>query len=629
MLSFKNHLVRQYIFFVLLVIIVIVAYGDAMDGPFVLDDSRVVERSLKLREISNFLDVRGVFSARPLVNLSFAVDYQIAGLNVRIYHATNLLFHIFNTFLVFFLTRQIFSLSLKTNLGDKNSLSARGIGAFLATGLFALHPIQSQAVIYISQRAALMACFFYLLSIIFYIKARQIKKGRINIKSVVYFFSCILFAAMAFLSKKNAASLPLMISMTELMFFTDFNAKWGKKLTVIVLLTCLISICFLWLAGALKGDLSSVIQRIDRLTRETTDVSRWHYLITQFTVILSYMRLIAFPNGLNIDHGYPIKSNFFDGFTPYACLILITILILSIRYARKFKILSFGVFWFFIALSVESSILPIRDAMFEHRVYLAFPGFCIIFGWLMTRILPQKPIAKIWISGIIFVICAIGVHARAQIWENELSLWHDATKKAPHHSRAWNNYGNALVANGNRQLAFYAFRQAIAINPINTDAYCNLGKLYAETGNLEKAEELLLKSIKRSPRFAEAHNNLAVLYMMQHKIEEGIEHFEKTIAFDPERPVAHFNLGKAYLLTGQYDKALKYLQQAIQMKPDIDPMAYYFVGAIWALKNNPQNAARSIATARQKGLDKAFDFVKKDPRFAPCRSDVLKQLNEF
>ena len=505
-----------------------------------------------------------------------------------------------------------------------------GTAPFFAAALFALHPIQSQAVIYISQRAALMACFFYLLSVICYIRARwRYRETSKNIQSWLLFALCAMFAVMAFLSKKNVASLPLMILMVELMLFSNFKAGWGKKLAGLLGLMILITLSFAWFAGAFKGDLINFPHRLDHLTRETTDVSRWQYLITQFTVILLYMRLIAFPNGLNIDHGYPMKNEFFQGFTPYAFLILLSALILSLLYAKKHKILSFGTLWFLIALSMESSIFPIRDAMFEQRVYLAFPGVCMIFSWLLIRVAPEKTTAKIWIIGAVSLACTIGVCNRAQTWENELLLWQDAVKKAPRNARAWDYYGNALLVNGNRQAAFSAYRHAIEVTPSYSTPYCNLGKLYAEKGNLQKAEVLFLQSIERNPRFAEAHNNLAINYMLQNETQKGIKHFEKAIQFDSERPMVHYNLGKAYLDSHQPDKAMEQLMLAISMKPNIQPTADYLVGTIWALKGESENAARWVHRARQKGLDKALEFVKKDPRFDSCRTDVLAKLHEL
>jgi Tfp pilus assembly protein PilF len=627
----KNLLCRKTVCFLIIASAVAAAYGPAINAPFVLDDPRVVERSLKIRDISNFFDFRELFSARPLVNLSFAINYAISGLDVRTYHITNLAIHLANAMLVYFMAAMVFAMGLPEEKStDENKFSVKCLAPFFSAALFALHPIQTQPVIYISQRAALMACFFYLLSVLFFMmgRSRQIT-SRGKWQHWFFFAGCIIFAIMAFLSKKNAASLPVAILMVEFIFFDNTLEGWKKKLPVILGLVIIISFAFAWFAGAFNEDLSGLWQRMDRLTRETADVGRWQYLCTQFTVILLYLKLIVFPKGLNIDHGYPMKNGFFEGITPIAFVLIAAVIILSLVYSKRYKVLSFGVLWFFIALSVESSILPIRDAMFEHRVYLALPGFSILFVYFLIRSLPCNISFKLMVFGLIFLGCGAGTFSRAQVWQSDLALWRYSAQKAPHNARAWNNYGNALLANGKKNSSVKAYQRAINANPSYARPYCNLGKIYAEQNALEQAKKLFSKSIDLDPRFAEAHNNLAIVYMHQKNPEKGIAHFKKALTFDPNRPTAHYNLGKAYLVIQEPDKALEHLLRTIALKPDADAMAYYLAGAAWAMKGKPESAARWVHQAREKGLDKSVEFVKKDPRFDKHREIVLKLLGDL
>ena len=623
----KNALCKNTVCFLIISAAVLAVYINAVDAPFVLDDPNVVERNIKLRDISNFFNIKELFGARPLVNLSFALNYRIAGLEVEIFHISNFLIHILNAILVFFLARLVFTLSLPE---ETENFSTRCAAPFFAAALFALHPIQSQAVIYISQRAALLACFFYLLAVICYILARRLQiQKRPVYKYGPLFALCLLFALCAFLSKKNTASIPLAILLAELLFFDNSWAGWKKKLPVIIGLVAIISFGFLWFAGAFKGDLAHLPGRIDRLTRETTDVSRWQYFCTQLTVILLYLKLIVFPKGLSIDHGHPMNDGFFEGFTPYAFLILLGILVFAFMSARRYKVLSFGILWFFIALSVESSILPIRDAMFEHRVYLAFPGVSILSAYCLVKILPRKETALILASLFILAVFALTSFSRTHAWENELTLWEDAVNKAPHNSRAWNNYGNALMRRGRVQSAANVYQRAISENPRYSRPYCNLGKIYAQNGRPGKAEELFLKSLKLDSRFAEAHNNLAIVYATMGDMEKGIHHFEAALKFDKNRPLTRYNLGKAYLDASQPQEALAHLLQAIRMKPDIRPRAYYLAGAAYAAQNKPGKAAQWVEKAMQKGLEEAVADVKQDPRFSQCRKAVLDKLSGF
>jgi tetratricopeptide (TPR) repeat protein len=625
----KNLLCRKTVCFLIIASAVAAAYGPAINAPFVLDDPRVVERSLKIRDISNFFDFRELFSARPLVNLSFAINYAISGLDVKTYHITNLAIHMANAMLVYFMAAMVFAMGLPEKKStDENKFFVKCLAPFFAAALFALHPIQTQAVIYISQRAALMACFFYLLSVLFFMmgRSRQIT-SRGKWQHWLFFAGCVIFAIMAFLSKKNAASLPVAILMVEFIFFDNTLEGWKKKLPVILGLVIIISLAFAWFAGAFTGDLSGLWQRMDRLTRETADVGRWQYLCTQFTVILLYLKLIVFPKGLNIDHGYPMKNGFFEGITPIAFVLIIGVIILSLVYSKRYKVLSFGVLWFFIALSVESSILPIRDAMFEHRVYLAFSGVSILFAYFLCLVMPGKKRAAITVATIILIASIVTVFSRAQTWQSKESLWKDATQKAPHNARTWNGYGNALVEKGEKQAAARAYKKAINANPSYAMPYSALGKIFAESGKLEQAQQALIQSLRLAPTLAEAHNNLAIVYMNKKEPEKGIEHFKKALKFDPERTMTHYNLGKALLNLNQPQKALEHFLLAASMQPDIDPMVYYLAAVSWALIDNPEKAAIWVNQAREKGLDKSIDFVKKDPRFEKHRNTVLEILS--
>jgi tetratricopeptide (TPR) repeat protein len=423
--------------------------------------------------------------------------------------------------------------------------------------------------------------------------------------------------------------------MVEFIFFDNTLEGWKRKLPVILGLVILISLAFAWFAGAFKGDLSGLWQRMDRLTRETADVGRWQYLCTQFTVILLYLKLIVFPKGLNIDHGYPMKNGFFEGITPIAFVIILGVIILSLVYSKKYKILSFGVLWFFIALSVESSILPIRDAMFEHRVYLAFPGISMFAAFMIYALFSKSKLTAI--SIICFAIICFGSTSfyRAMARENKLSIWKDSVQKAPHNKRAWqnystalNNYGNELSDKGQNQLSVQFYQEAIKANPSDPKPYCNMGKLYAQNKQFEKAEELLLKSIETDPEFAEAYNNLAIVYMSKKQYEKGIKYFKNSLAYDPYAYLTHYNLGMAYMKTNKPDQALEHLLRAIKMHSDIRPLAYYTTAAAWAMKGDPEKAAIWIKRAREKGFDKSIEFVKKDPRFKKCRKEILKILPE-
>jgi len=485
-------------------------------------------------------------------------------------------------------------------------------------------------VIYISQRAALLAAFFYMASVMCYLLARiqTTQNSNSNYPAVVLFGLCFVFAVCAFLSKKNSASLPIIILAAEILFFDNSWKKWKKKLPVLIGLCLVIFMAFAWLAGAFRGDLADFMSRIDRLTRETYYVTRWEYLCTQFNVIWRYIKLILFPKGLNIDHAYPFKTGFFDDATPFAFTGLLALLVLALFLSKKHKTAAFGIFWFFIALSVESSIIPIRDAMFEHRVYLPFLGISLIAAFAVDRLARKKELVTVAVCCILLVASVVTTTERTHVWESELSLWRDSVSKAPHNPRAWNNLGTSLVRAGRRDAAAEKFQKAIELDPDFSKPYCNLGKYFAGNGNLEKEERLFLRSIELNSRFAEACNNLAIIYATKGELKKGLKYFKKSLKIDNSRAYTHFNTGKLYLSLNKVDKALSHFLRAQYIDPDIKPRVFYETGAAYALKGNRDKAVHYVLKARKRGFN-AVAAVKQDPRFKPVKKELLRELSRF
>ncbi len=628
----KKLLCRKTVCLLLFAVAVSAIYASVLDFPFVLDDMRVVERNIKLRNLSNFFDFSEIFRLRPFVNMSFALDHRIAGLNLKMFHLTNIFIHILNTILVFFFVRLVFRLTKPETEDHEGSrdFPAQCLAPFFAAALFALHPLQSQAVIYISQRAALLAAFFYMASVMCYLSARIRQTRHTETMSpVIFFFGfCFLFAVCAFLSKKNSASLPLALLAAEILFFDNSWDKWKKKLPVLIGLCLVIFMAFAWLAGAFRGDLADFMSRIDRLTRETYHVTRWEYLCTQFNVIWRYIQLILFPKGLNIDHAYPFKTGFFDDATPFAFTGLLALAVLALFLSKKHKAAAFGIFWFFIALSIESGIIPIRDAMFEHRVYLPFAGVSLIAAFAVDRLARKKELVTVAVCCLLLVACAVTTKARTHVWESELSLWRDSVSKAPHNPRAWNNLGTSLVRAGRRDAAARKFQKAIELDPQFSKPYCNLGKYYAGNGDLEKAEKLFLRSIELNSRFAEACNNLAIVYATKGELKKGLKYFKKSLKIDNSRAYTHFNTGKLYMSLDKVDKALSHFLRAQYIDPDIKPRVFYETGAAYALKKNRDKAVHYVLKAQKRGFD-AVAAVKQDPRFKPVKNDMLNALSRF
>lgn len=232
--------------------------------------------------------------------------------------------------------------------------------------LFILHPIQTQAVTYISQRFASLAALFAFSSIYCYLQYR-------NKSSSAYYIGSLLFALLAFKTKENTATLPLIIIMLEWLVFRPSN-RHKKIIIAVIPYFFLLSVIVFSFVNA-KKPVAELVNDIIGKSVETSTISRTTYLMTQFRVITTYLRLLLLPIRQSIDYYYPLSKSFFEGKTFLCFLLLLCLLIISIIIRKKYTAISVGMLWFFIFLIVESSIIPIADVIFEHRLYLPSFGF--------------------------------------------------------------------------------------------------------------------------------------------------------------------------------------------------------------------------------------------------------------
>ena len=443
----KIGLPKHFPALILIPILALIIYSNIYQCPFVFDDGPGIEENTTIRTLSNYSSLGGLLRPRAIVGFTFALNYKFGKLNVFGYHLVNVLIHIINGFLVYFLAQTIFTQLSNTSaqrFGELNSPKSKVQGrkskvqspkskvqgpqpaisqstinnqqstiflmSLTAALIFIAHPIQTQAVTYTVQRCASMAAMFYLASVFFYLKARILAQSSkleaqssgghplsaFSLQSSAFFTLCIICGMLAFLSKQNTASLPGVILLSEYLVIDRTWEGWKKRIPWFCLTFAFWGLFVLYVIGFFSGgtgggiEAGGLLEDVSRLTQETENVSRWSYLCTQFNVLVIYIRLLFLPIGQNLDYMYPFKTGFFDGYTPLAFAFLIGIIGIGIWNIRKRPVISFGIFWFFITLSVESSLIPIRDALFEHRLYLPMFGFAIIVSYLVFHYLSNK-----------------------------------------------------------------------------------------------------------------------------------------------------------------------------------------------------------------------------------------------
>ena len=655
----KIGLPKHFPALILIPILALIIYHNIYQCPFVFDDGPGIYENTTIRTLSNYSSLGALLRPRAIVGYTFALNYKLGKLNVFGYHLVNVLIHIINGFIVYFLAQTIFTQLSNTSaqrFGELNSPKSKVQGpkskvqspkskvqgpqpaisqstinnqqstiflmSLTAALIFIAHPIQTQAVTYTVQRCASMAAMFYLASVFFYLKARILAQSSkleaqssgghplsaFSLQSSAFFTLCIICGMLAFLSKQNTASLPGVILLAEYLVIDRTWEGWKRKIPWLCLTFAFWGLFVLYVIGFFSGgtgggiEAGALLEDVSRLTQETENVSRWSYLCTQFNVLVIYIRLLFLPIGQNLDYMYPFKTGFFDGYTPQAFAFLIGIIGIGIWNIRKRPVISFGIFWFFITLSVESSLIPIRDALFEHRLYLPMFGFAIIVSYLVFHYLSNKRPLALALSLSIIISLGLATYLRNITWQNTATLWPDVVSKSFHNYRghynlglvldkqghteeaiehylqalrtypdfakAHNNLGNALSKQGHTEEAIEHYLQALRIYPDFAKAHNNLGNALRKQGRTEEAIEHCLQALRIQPDFAEAHNNLAVALNQQGRTEEAIEHCLQALRIQPDFAEAHNNLGNALRKQGHTEEAIEHYLQALRIQPD-------------------------------------------------------------
>jgi len=636
-------LTRVWIALIIIVGCVFIVYSNIYRCPFVFDDVPWIEKDLKIRSLSHYLSLEKLLRPRGIAKLSFALNYKFGRLDVFGYHLVNVLIHIANGFLAYFLALTLFkqlSPSSTKPPGDLNgpnsklkrpkskrrrqesktgrkqkSKKALSSGhnahpapsqssiinlqssipwmSLFAALIFIAHPIQTQAVTYTVQWLASMAAIFYMASVLFYVKARIIQRsskgigeavggqgsevgGVFRFRPLAFYALSACCAFLAFLSKQNTASLPLMILLLEYMLFEQTWQEWKRKLTWLVPVFLLFGLFVLHTLGLLRGelDVAKWLEDVSERMTETEMVGRWEYLCTQFNVLVYYIRLLFLPIGQNLDYMYPFKSGFFDGFTPLAFLFLVGIVAIGVWNIKRRPIISLGIFWFFITLSVESSVIPIRDALFEHRLCLPMFGFALVMAYAVFYFLSKRRSWAILISSVIIIFLGTATYLRNRTWHDGITLWSDVVSKSPHNSRAHNNLGNWLEMQGRSEEAIVHLSQALRIKPDYSDPHKKLGVIMEGRGNLKDAMRHYAEALKINPDDAGAHNNIGGVLGRQGRLKEAISHFSEALRVKPDLAEAHINLGIALVRQRDFNGAIRHFSEALKINPDLHQASY-------------------------------------------------------
>lgn len=523
----------------ILAIIIIFAYWNSFGVGFQFDDLLSIVHNRKIQQWDTFLDLSYWANPnnRPLGYFSFALNYAINGLNPIGYHLVNILIHLLTSLMVFKLT----ALLLEVNKPGYTAGRAHSI-ALVTAVLFALHPLQTMAVTYVVQRLTLLASLFYLIGVYAYLRARLMQQAQQTKKSIRYFSATVLAFILGMMSKQIVISLPLMLLMTEWLIIQTPDRKTPNwlKITVLSLVAGLI---VLLVTGLMPS--------------ETEKISRIDYLMTQAVVLIEYFKLVFWPMQLNLDHFIPVQDTFFN-----TAVISGTLLFLwmagSVFFLRKkgYPLASFGMAWFLIALSVESTFIPITDVMFEHRLYLPLAGFLAAIIIHAEMVWTAKRWAIPLALGIIMIFFGWRTIDRNHDWQDEYTLWNKSMKQYPDNPRAVNNVGLALKKRGNISQALEYYNKALTLEPGMVEATFNRGIIYFELGDYRTALQAFNEVIGKVPGKMDAIAFRALTYGHIGLYDESLADFNAYVAVDQSSAKIFMQRGIVHEMAGNYPEAI-------------------------------------------------------------------------
>lgn len=573
-------------------------YYNSLKLPFIFDDINKIVRNADIKQLGN-LKTRLIYPydenyhiphrndpSRPLVYLTYTLNYYFGQLNPFGYHLVNVLLHLLNSILIFLLARKFIFYAF-----GKNSV----LLPFFTAVIFAVHTVNTSVVSYIFSRSDILSTFFYLLALLLFHpssppsppRGEGYNTGKYSAgffrNRLPYIFSLICFL-LALGSKQSALTLPAVILSFDLIFNGKKGVFRNKFLHLpfwLILAAYLIARYYYF--GAL-GDLEGMDALWDR----------YPYIMIQPYVIIRYLMFLLFPTGLCYYHFLDTPETLleFKLLAPATALLCVFIFLLWIsrKKSSASKLIVFSALWFFITISPTSSFFPTTTAMVENRLYLPEFGFIVLLVFGLFSLLlklkynppqlnllpggekarmrgePASLLLLILLSAYIVLLCVMTVK-RNLLYGDPAALWQEVIDKYPGNVRAYNSLGNYYFEQGEYDRAEGEYSNAIRIKPDYAEAHNNLGILYSIRKEYDSAILEYEITLKLDPGIAETHTNLGNLYSIKKKYDRAVSEYRKALEIDPNLAGAYYNIGISFESQGKYEEAMEAYQAVTKINP--------------------------------------------------------------
>jgi hypothetical protein len=525
-----------------LLLAAIISYWPALGGPFTFDDVHLPFEDRNAATAGPGFWIGGV---RPVLMLTYWANYLMSGTHVVSYHLVSLLLHVITAVLVYFLLRRILDLTDIT-------LDRRWC-AFFGAGLFLLHPLQTESVAYVAGRSEVVAGLFYVAAWLVFLK---------HFRSQTTWWTALqilLLTGAAVLGKESAISVPAILVITD--FYWNplpVGQQVRSRLKLYLPIVTGGLLAAIWILRSLRGATSAGFG-IAGLTPLT-------YALTQCRVIPTYIRLYLIPLGQNGDWGLRFFQSLTDGGAAFYVVLMVLLAAIIVWTYSRAKLLSFGLLIFLVALLPASSVVPVKDALAERRVYIPVIGLILASIWAFDYFRPKAQTFLV-VAGCLLAASAALTYNRNFVWSSEALLWQDSVAGNPDNARAHLGLGDAYLVGRKCADAVREFQAMGRVNGMGIEVKTNLAAAYQCDHQNEQALKMLREVVVTNPTSG-LYAQIGYLEAVSEHIPEAMTAMNRALELDPRNAQALAYRGVLYYTGGDHRRAYEDLHLALEIEPD-------------------------------------------------------------
>lgn len=538
---------------------VLIIYSNSLNNPFISDDMLLVNTP-KYHNLSTYYSHPESLTLGELNQATYVLSWHFFGGNVLIFHLTNIIFHLINTVLVYWLVNILF--------GNK-------ILSFFTSLLFAIHPANNQVAAWISGRGYAFLTIFYLLSIIFYIRSLDFKDE----KRILFYILSLFCFLITFFAQVTTISLPVILIIYSLFFKGHLIAKRSSSWLLVIPYFLIIAAVSPILFPVTTERIASYISTASKY--QFNIWPSWGRITIVAKSIFYYLRLFLFPAKLGFYHpGYFEHSAALEKFDLTAFLSFFTIIstsVFALAYRKKYKELSFAILFFYITITPFTNIVYLHAIVAERYAYLASIGFCLALSFIVLKslkairekfdLITATVMSSILIM-VLFIPYGFRAYSRNLDWKNWEVYYNNEVQNDPKSKFAHNSLGGTISAK-DPERALREFQSAIQLDSKYVEARYNLGLVYFNQKKLTEAEQEFKAVIQLAPDFATAYDKLSNVYLTGGKIKEAFDMEVSAIRLIPNNSIFYNNLGVIYTKMNDIPMAISSFRKALELNPGL------------------------------------------------------------